>query len=112
MNFYDKVHELVRTFKDTEEYKDYMKKKTLMKQEEEKYKKVKDFRDKQREQQMNMLSGKQMTEEEKQAMQQMYSILMQDTQIVEFFQAEIKLDVILADMQKILSEGIQEIVEF
>lgn len=112
MNFYDKIHELVKVLKETGEYTEYIKKKAEIKQDEDKSKKIKDFRDKQREQQIKMMSGGTITEEEKQAMQQIYSVLITDPQIVEFFQSEIKLDVMLADMQKILAEGMQDIVEF
>ena len=53
-----------------------------------------------------------MDEATKSELQQEYSLIIQSPLAVEFFQAEIKLDVLLADMQKILGEGLKDIVEF
>ena len=53
-----------------------------------------------------------MDETVKNELQQQYSLIIQNPVAVEFFQAEIKLDVLLADMQKILGEGLKDVVEF
>lgn len=112
MNFYDKVHELVRELKDTEEYTTYIKIKEEIKQNQELYNKVKSFKDRQRVQHMKYLSGEKTPDEEMSDLQNTYSVLIQEELIAKFFQAEIKLDVLLADIQKILGEGIKDIVEF
>lgn len=112
MNFYDKIHELVKSLKETEEYKTYIKIKEEIKQDVQLSEKIKEFREEQRQSQMKYISGEELSEESKQEMQQMYSILIQNPKVVEFFQAEIKLDVMLADMQKIIGEGMKEIVDF
>lgn len=111
MNFYDKVHELVKELKNTEEYITYIQMKEQIKQNPEAFKKVKEFIDKQREQQMQYISGKEMTEGDKQYMQNLYSIIIQDQAAAKFFDAEIKLNVLLADIQKILGEGIKDAFE-
>ena len=41
-----------------------------------------------------------------------YSLLIQSDKARSFLEAEIRLNVLLADMQKIIGEGIKEIVEF
>lgn len=112
MNFYDKVHELVKCLKDTPEYSNYIKIKQKVKQDEELSEKIQEFRKRQSAEQVKYINGKEMDENTKKEMQQMYSLIIQNPLAVEFFQAEIKLDVMLADMQKIIGDGIKEIVEF
>lgn len=112
MNFYDKIHELVKSLKETEEYKNYMDLKSKVKENVELSENIKEFRDKQRTEQMKYISGTEIDEQTKQDMQQAYSLLIQNPLAIEFFQAEVKLDVILADMQKIIGESLQDVVEF
>lgn len=112
MNFYDKVHELVRSFKQTNEYQEYLKLKAEIKLDEKLNKMVKDFKEKQQELQIKHINGTSMTEEEKQSMENLYSIVIQNEQARKLFEYEMKLDVMLADMQKIVAEGIKELVEF
>lgn len=112
MNFYDKIHELARALKDTEEYKEYIKLKNELKSDEKKYNMVKDFKEKQREHQVKYLSGKDVSKDEQENMQNLYSILIQDEKIRKLLESEMKIDVFLADMQKIMGEAIKEIVEF
>lgn len=112
MNFYDKVHELVRDLKTTEEYKKYVELKNKVKQDEVLSEKIKTFREKQMAYQKQYLGGIEMDEKSKQEMQQMYSLIIQSPVAAEFFQSEIKLDVLLADMQKIIGEGIKDVLEF
>ena len=112
MNFYDKIHALVRDLKDTPEYTNYMALKERVKADSELSEKIKKFRERQREEQMKHISGTAMDEAVKKELQQEYSLIIQSPLAVEFFQAEIKLDVLLADMQKILGEGLQDVIEF
>lgn len=112
MNFYDKIHELVKCLKDTPEYSNYIKVKQRVKQDKELSDKIQEFRKRQADEQVKYINGKEMDDSTKKEMQQMYSLIIQNPLAVEFFQAEIKLDVMLADMQKIIGEGIKEIVEF
>jgi len=112
MNFYDKVHELVRDLKTTNEYKKYVELKEKVKQDSVLSEKIKVFREKQMAYQKEYLAGKDMDDTAKQEMQQLYSLIIQSPVAAEFFQAEITLDVLLADMQKIIGEGIRDVLDF
>ena len=112
MNFYDKVHELVRNLKATNEYIKYVELKEKVKQDSNLSQKIKLFREKQMAYQKEYLAGKDMDEAAKQEMQQLYSLIIQSPVAAEFFQAEITLDVMLADMQKIIGEGIKDALDF
>lgn len=112
MNFYDKVHNLVRELKDTPEYKNYIMLKEKVKKDEELSSKIKDFKETQRKEQMKYIGGDKMDDNTKQELQQKYSLIIRNPLAVEFFQAEIKLDVLLADLQKILGEGLKDVLDF
>ena len=112
MNFYDKIHETVRAFRQTEEFKEFLKLKEEIKKDEKLYAMLKDFKDKQKEHQMKYLSGNKIEESETQNMQNLYSIIVQNEKARKLLECEMKLDVMLADLQKIIGDGIKEIVEF
>lgn len=112
MNFYDKVHELVRALKQTNEYVEYINLKSKLKIDEKIYKMVKDFKEKQKDLQIKHINGTKMSDEEKNSMENLYSIIVQNEDVRKLFEFEMKLDVMLADMQKIVGDGIKEIVEF
>lgn len=112
MNFYDDVHEMVKKLKQTEEYTNYISMKAKIKENAGVYSKIKEFKDKQREQQLKYIEGVKPTDAEQQYMQNLYSIIIQNADAAKFFEAEIRLNVLLADVQKILAEGIKDVLEF
>jgi len=112
MNFYDKVHELVRDLKTTNQYKKYVELKSKVKEDNALSEKIRTFKEKQMSYQKEYLAGKDMDDAAKQEMQQLYSLIIQSPIAAEFFQAEIALDVMLADMQKIIGEGIKDALDF
>lgn len=112
MNFYDKVHELVKCFKETAEYKEYIRLKQEIKKIEKDATMLKDFKDKQLKIQTAYINSGKMDEQFQKELENTYSLLIQNEQIRKFLEAEMRLNVMLADMQKIMGEGIKEIVEF
>jgi cell fate (sporulation/competence/biofilm development) regulator YlbF (YheA/YmcA/DUF963 family) len=73
---------------------------------------IKEFKEKQRQQQLRYIEGTKPTEAEQQYMQNLYSIIIQNADGAKFFESEIRLNVLLADIQKILTEGIKDVLEF
>ncbi|MDD3303346.1 MAG: YlbF family regulator [Clostridia bacterium] len=112
MNFYDKIHELVRSLKETIEYTDYINLKNDLKKDEKTYQLIKNFKGKQGELQLSYINGKEIDKNTELEMQNMYSIIMQDEKARRLFENEMKLNVMIADIQKILGEGIKELIEF
>lgn len=112
MNFYDKVHELVRAFKATDEYLKYIDVKSSVKSNEQLYKALQEFKEEQRKTQMEYISTNKMNEESQLKLQKSYEELIKNEDVRKLFEYEIKLDVLLADMQKIIGEGIKELIEF
>ncbi len=112
MNFYDKIYELAKSLKETNEYKEYIKLKTELKADSKTYDMIKDFKEKQKEQQIKYINGQEVTKEEQDNMQNLYSILIQNEKARSLLECEMRINVLLADMQKIMGEAITEIVEF
>lgn len=111
MNFYDTIHSSMKALKESEEYKKYTSIKKALKEDEKSYQKIKEFKEKQREQHMQYISGKEISKEVNEELQNMYVELIKNEKVASFFESEIRLDVMLADMQKIINETIQDIIE-
>ncbi len=112
MNFYDKIHELVRSFKETEEYKEFISLKNNIKKDEETYKLLKDFKSCQQKQQLEFINTGKTDDKIQQELENMYSIAIQNENIRKLLECEMKLNVLLADVQKIIGDGIKEIIEY
>ena len=112
MNFYDKVHEMVRAFKETNEFKEYIELKEKLKKEEDAYKRLKDFKEKQKKYQLEYIDGKEQNKEVLEEMQNLYSIVIQNETSRKLLENEMKINVMLADMQKIVGDDLKDIIDF
>lgn len=112
MNIYDKINDLGFSLKQTEEYKEYIDLKEKIKKDDNLYKSLKDFKEKQANYQLNYINGSKMDEEQVKAMEDMYSIIIQNEDARKLLELEMKINVMLADINKIIGESIKEIVEF
>lgn len=112
MNFYDKVHEMIRAFKETNEFKEYIYLKEELKKDEQAYERLKDFKEKQKKYQMEYIDGKEQNEEALSQMQNLYSIVIQNEISRKLLENEMKINVMLADMQKIIGDALKDIIDF
>lgn len=112
MNFYDKVHEMVRVFKETNEFKEYIELKEKLKKEEDAYRRLKDFKEKQKKYQLEYIDGKDQNKEVLEEMQNLYSIVIQNETSRKLLENEMKINVMLADMQKIIGDALKDIIDF
>lgn len=112
MNFYDKVHEMVRAFKDTPEFREYVELKNKLKEEKDAYDRLKDFKEIQKNYQMEYIDGKEQSKEKLDEMQNLYSIVIQNETSRKLLENEMKINVMLADMQKIIGDALKDIVDF
>ena len=112
MNFYDKIHEMVRALKQTNEFTQYMKLKEELKKDEKAYNMLKDFKDKQKKYQMEYIDGKDQNDKEISEMQNLYSLVIQNDVSRKLLENEMKINVMLADMQKIIGDALKDIIDF
>ena len=73
---------------------------------------LKKFKDKQKEHQIRILNGKEVIKKEQDEMENLYSILIQNEDVRKLLENEMKINIYLADMQKVLGDTIKEVVDF
>lgn len=112
MNFYDKIHEMVRALKQTNEFSEYMKLKEELKKDEKAYNMLKDFKEKQKKHQMEYINGKEQNDIELSEMQNLYSVIIQNDVSRKLLENEMKINVMLADMQKTIGDALKDIIDF
>lgn len=112
MSFHDSINELVVSFKDTQEYKEYLQLKQKLKQDDNVYNMLKDFKDKQNQVQISYLNGQDISKEKQEEMENLYSIVIQNDDCRKILECEMKINIILADLQKSMGEAIEELVKF
>ena len=112
MNFYDKLHEAIAMFKQTPEFSEYIRLKEVIKKNDKYCQMLKDFKQKQQVHQMEFINTGKLSDEAQKELENLYSLLIQNNDVRKFLEYEMKLDVYLADMQKIIGEVINELLEF
>ena len=112
MNFYDNINNLVSAFKQTNEYTEYKALKEELKKTPETYNMLKDFKDKQAELQMAYINGQEPSKESQEEMEKLYSIIAQNSECRKLLECEMKINVILADLQRSLGDAVEELVKF
>ena len=112
MNFYDDINNLIAAFKKTNEYTEYMSLKNELKNSPETYNMLKDFKYKQAELQMAYINGQEPSKESQEEMEKLYSIIAQNSECRKLLECEMKINVILADLQRSLGDAVEELVKF
>lgn len=108
-NVYDKAHELSRALRTSNEY---MAMKELYEQvmnDEQAKKLFIDFRNLQMNLQRKQMEGAQITEEEAVQAQTQFELVQQNELMTKLFEAEQRLSVIVADVNRIMTEPLNEI---
>lgn len=110
MNVYDTANRLAQEIRESEEYIGYKKlKKELMDNIDTK-KKIEDFEKLRYELQLMQYTGEDKDEEKAKKLQEMYRVLVEDKQIKEYFDLEVKFNVMIADVNKIIAEAIKDVL--
>ena len=112
MNFYDNINNLVASFKKTSEYTDYLQLKEKLKEDDKTYAMLKDFKDKQNEVQISYLNGQEVSKEKQEEMENLYSIVIKNEDCRKLLECEMRINIILADLQKSIGEAVEELVKF
>ena len=110
MNVYDTANRLAYEIQESEEYKQYKKVKTYIMSNAESKKKVEDFEKLRYEVQLAQYTGEGKDEEKAKKLEEMYGMLVQDKQIKDYFDLEVKFNVMIADVNKIIAEAIRDVL--
>ena len=110
MNVYDTANKLAREIQDSEEYKSYKKLKDEIMSDVDSKKKIEEFEKLRYDVQLMQYTGEQKDEEKTKKLEEMYAMLVQDNQIKQYFDLEVKFNVMIADVNKIIAEAIRDVL--
>lgn len=110
MNVYDTANRLAYEIQQSEEYKEYKKLKTELMNNAETKQKIQDFERLRYEVQLAQYTGEGADEAKSKKLEEMYAMLVENQQIKDFFDLEVKFNVMIADVNKIIAEAIKDVL--
>ena len=110
MYVYDVANNLAKTIQESKEYKEYKSVKEELKTDLEMKAKIDEFEKIRYEVQVMSFQGEKQDEEKMKKLQEMYEILMKEPKIKEYFDIEVRFNIMLADVNKIISESVKELL--
>ena len=110
MKVYDKCNELAREIKESNEYKEYKKLKQELFSNLELKAQVEEFERIRYEEQLLAMQGEKQSAEKMQKLQELYTILIKEPKIKDYFDKEVKFNVMIADVNKIIGEAIKDVL--
>ena len=111
MNVYDTVNKLAQEIKDSDEFKNYKKYKDLVKSNAEVNENIKKFETLRYELQIAAMQGLESNKEKEKELQEIYTELLTKENIKEYFDAEFKFNILLADVNKIIGDSVKEVLD-
>ncbi len=110
MNIYDTANNLASEIRNSNEYKDYAKIKKEIFENSNKKAKLQEFEQARYTTQLEAMQGKKQDENVMNSLQEMYAKLIEDEQIKKYFDAEMKFNVMIADVNKIIAEAVKDVL--
>ena len=110
MNVYDEMNNLAQAIKNSEEYINFKTAKQFINQNLELKQKVDDFEKSRYESQINILQNGKKEQEELKKVQEIYAEIIQIDEIKKYFEAELRFNVLLADVNKVISEAVKDVI--
>lgn len=110
MNVYDEVNNLARAIRESKEYLEYKEIKSELFVDPELKKQVDEFEKIRYEEQLLAMQGEQQSTEKMKKLQELYEILVQNPSIKEYFEKEVRFNVMIADVNKIIGEAIKDVL--
>ena len=110
MQVYDTANRLAQEIKESEEYKEYKKLKDEIHNNSEKKQKVEEFEKLRYEVQLMSYTSGEKDEEKNKKLQEMYVALVENKDIKEYFDLEVKFNIMIADVNKIIAEAIKDVL--
>lgn len=110
MYVYDKVNELAKAIKESREYLEYKDLKKVISQDLKLKDKVEEFEKIRYEEQLLAVQGEKTSAEKMQKLQELYEILVKEPKVKEYFDAEVRFNLMIADVNKIIGESIKDVL--
>ena len=109
MYVYDEANNLAKAIQESKEYKDYEKAKKDVEAIPELKTKIEEFEKIRYDVQVMSFQGKE-DQEKMTKLQEMYDILNKEPKIKEYFDIEVRFNIMLADVNKIISESVKDLL--
>lgn len=110
MNVYDTANKLAYEMKNSDEYKKYKEAKDKVMQNPEMKAKIEEFEKIRYDAQVLAIQKGENNPEKVSKLQELYTILVENKDIKEYFDLEVKFNVMVADVNKIIAEAIKEVL--
>ena len=110
MRVYDTVNKLAQEIRESKEFIDYKKIKDEINNDLERKKKVEEFEKLRYDVQLMEYTGQDKDEEKNNKLQEMYETLITNKDIKEYFDLEVKFNIMIADVNKIIAESIKDVL--
>lgn len=111
MNVYDEVNNLARALKECREFTEYKEAKDKVKSAEGLRTKIDEFEKIRYEEQLLALQGEKQSEEKMKKLQELYQILVQNPDVKDYFDKEVRFNVMMADVNKIIGDAIKDVLQ-
>lgn len=111
MTVYDTTHELARQLKNSREYVEYKEIKDIIYKDSNLKKQVEEFEKIKYEVQMLTIQGEKQDEQKMAKLQELYTILLQNKDVKKFFDAQVRFNVMLADVNKIIGDAVKDVLQ-
>lgn len=111
MNIYDTANNLASEIKQSEEYMNYKMAKQTINLNSELKKKLEEFEMLRYEVQISAIQTGKTDEEKYKKMQEMYAELIKIDEAKKYFDAEMKFNILIADVNKIIGEAVKDVMQ-
>ena len=111
MNVYDTANQLAQEIRESDEFKNYKKYKELLKANAEVSEQIKKFQALRYEVQISAMQGLETDKDKEKELQKIYADLLAKENVKEYFDAEFKFNILLADVNKMIGDAVKEVIE-
>lgn len=111
VNVYDSVNNLADAIKRSKEYSEYKEIKEKIMKDQDTKNKIDEFEKIRYEEQVLALQGEKQSEEKMKKLQELYTILVKNPDVKDYFDKEVRFNIMIADINKIIGEAIKDVLQ-
>ena len=111
MRVYDEVNNLAQAIKDSREYLEFKAIRSEVFANPELRGQVEEFERIRYEEQLLAMQGEKQSDEKMAKLQELYTILVQNEKVKEFFDKEVRFNIMMADVNKAIGEAIKDVIQ-
>lgn len=111
MNVYDTANKLASELRTSNEYLEYKKVKAELDENQDVKNKIREFEEKRYAVQLEALKGEEQEKTKLEEMQKIYMELMENDLAKSYFERELKFNVLITDVNKIIAESVKDVLK-